>query len=156
MLFYKWGDVLLSFDDIVTGLFIGIVISMFYVFYNKMIVGRFVRLLVKNGAVDLDSALTANEINYKITPVLRLALRKRGLLGVFVKSEDDKLKIHERKFYIPEEKIYRAERIYCGRDVDPFMLVVSLMLVLIMYAVVVTFVPYFFNYLNHQMPNFNI
>jgi len=129
-----------SLDIVLQGFFLGMLIAVLAVAYNKLVIGKFVKALIKSEAVHPAFAKSFEQLNLKKHFLFSIALRKRGTLRKFVREPDDE----ERKgsYYIPEDKLYRAGRLYGGKDVD-LLLVASLIIVLIIFfAVVLLCVPF--------------
>ena len=125
------------------GLFIGVILAVLVIAYNKLVIGRFVKALIKAEAVHPNFAKSFEQLKMRKTFWLSFALRTKGFLRKFVfePEEDDR----KGYFYIPEDKLYRAGRIYGGKDVD-FLLVVAVIIVLfIFFALILMYMPFIFD-----------
>ena len=130
---------ILTIDLVLQGIFLGVVLAVFVVAYNKLVIGRFVKALIKAEAVHPNFAKTFDELNVKKTFLMSFALRNKSTLRKFVFEPDDK----DRKgyFYIPEDKLYRAGRIYGGKDVDFLMVSAVLIVLFIFFTLVLLYMP---------------
>lgn len=128
-----------SVDTVLRGFFIGSLLAVLTVAYNKLVIGKFVKALIKAEAVHPAFAKSFEQLNLKKNFWFSYALRTKGTLRKFVfELDDDDKKGH---YYIPEDKLYRAGRLYGGKDVD-ILLVFSLILVLfIFFAIVLMVMP---------------
>lgn len=131
----------LTTDIVLQGFFIGVIIAVLCVAYNKLVLGRFVKALIKAEAVHPDFAKTFEQLNMKKNFLFAFALRSKGSLRkvVFESSEADK----KGYFYIPEDKLYRAGRIYGGKDVDPLLVAAAIIVIFIFFTMVLLYWPVF-------------
>lgn len=175
-------------DVIVWSLFIGFVIASLIVIYNKLFVGSLVSTLIKNEASDEESALPATKlgcINYSDlteaekknifvfvglsirSTFVAFSLRKRGMLRRIVHMVGDtdttpcKGKISEGKFYIPEDKLQRAQKVYGKKGITAKSVVLSLLAFIVIAAVLAIFVipnliTMFSNFITEITPDDNI
>jgi len=129
----------ITLDNIMQGLFLGTIFAVLTVAYNKIIIGRFVKALIKAEAVHPGFAKSIEQLNMKKIFPLTFALRRKGMLRKFVfEPEDDDKKGY---FYIPEDKLYRAGRIYGGKDVDILMVAAIIIILFIFFALALMYVP---------------
>lgn len=126
---------------IIWSLYIGILLATVFSYYQKRIVGGFVRHLMKNGANTPDNALTLAQLGYSKHPAIRRELSKPGPLRKMVWEVDDNYRMGENgvlycarekaldlnlgRFYIPEEKRIEAELRYEGKGNDLFAVIIS-------------------------------
>lgn len=121
------------------GIFSALLIVVLAVGYNKLFIGRFVKALLEGEINSPLSAKTFAELGIKRNFLLNFALREKGFLRKLVKESQDEL----GKFYIPEEKSYRALRMYGGKDVDGLMIAFLIILLLAAFALASVLVPIF-------------
>lgn len=69
-----------SFKLLVFGLYFGLVIASLCMFYNKKILGDFIRCLDSNSCLSEDSAKTLDELSYGKNFLIKLALKHGNLL----------------------------------------------------------------------------
>ena len=75
--------------------------AVMYHWYSNRFVGRFVRKLLEIDAVQMDAAVSAEDLHLKMSPALMLALREDGALyGSVAKTEGDT----PRYYILPEKK----------------------------------------------------
>ncbi len=125
-----------SFKLVLFAVWLGIIIGISYSYYTKDYLGRLVRRLLKNEALSPEKAMTLKKLGYKHTFPLSIHLKKGGILSryvstangneaISVKEKNKKFKkirslfgisdVTEKydfsslRFYIPEEKKYKAD-----------------------------------------------
>lgn len=128
---------IINSDVVLRGFFVGAMVSILVVAYNKLVLGKFVKALIKSEAIHPSFAKSFEQLNLKNSFWLSYALRPNGTLRKFVFESDDEGK--KGYYYIPEDKLYRAGRLYGGKDVD-LLMVISLMLVLFVFFAIVLMV----------------
>lgn len=81
----------------------------FYIYYNKTVLGGFVRALIKKEAFSSDSACTLDMLEVWGKAFVKTALKKgsQSLMGV-IEHADEK-----DAYYIPLEKKDKAEKMFC-------------------------------------------
>jgi len=142
---------IITIDNVLQGLFIGVILAVLAVAYNKLILGRFVKALIKAEAVHPNFAKSFEQLNIKKTFMLAYALRNKGMLRkVVYEPEDADMKGH---FYIPEDKLYRAGRVYGGKDVDLLMVAAVIIVLFIFFAIVLMSMPAIMNQVNSFLGN---
>jgi len=130
---------IITSDIVLQGIFLGLVAAVLAVAYNKLVIGKFVKALIKAEAVHPAFAKSFDQLNVKKTFMLSYALRSRGTLRKLVFELDDETR--KGYFYIPEDKLYRAGRLYGGKDVDVLMVAAVLIVLFIFFAVVLMYMP---------------
>lgn len=139
----------INIDVVLQGIFIGTLLAVLGVAYNKLVIGRFVKALIKAEAVHPAFAKTFDQLNVRKTFFLSLALRGGSTLRkVVFEPEDDNRKGH---FYIPEDKLYRAGRIYGGKDVDMLLIAAIILVLFIFFTLVLLYMPVIWD----QISNFS-
>ena len=133
-------DRTITMDIVLRGVFLGVIAAVLTVAYNKLVIGKFVKALIKAEAVHPAFAKSFEQLNIKKTFMISFALRTRGLLRQFVFELPDE----DRKgyYYIPEDRLYRAGRIYGGKDVDLLMVAAVIIVLFIFFALVLMFMPF--------------
>ena len=132
---------MLSAELVMQGIFIGVIIAVISVGYNKLFLGRFVKALIKAEANHPAFAKSFGDLNIRKNFLFRLALRQGGTLKKVVaelESEDTQADI---KYYIPEDKMYRAGRLYGGKDVDVLMLAAVVTVLFLFFAAMLLVFP---------------
>jgi len=136
-------DKTITSDIVLSGIFIGLIIAVLAVAYNKLIIGRFVKALIKAEAVHPAFAKTFEQLKVKKNFMISYALRAKGMLRKFVFELADDGKAGY--YYIPEDKLYRAGRLYGGKDVDILMVAAVILVLFIFFAIVLMFMPAIMN-----------
>ena len=125
------------------GIFIGLIIAVLAVGYNKLVIGRFVKALINAEANHPAFAKSFSELNIKKTIFLRHALRGYMLQKIVAKLEEENNE--ETKYYIPEDKLYRAGRLYGGKDVDVLLMAAVLLVLFLFFGLVLLYFPILWN-----------
>ncbi len=87
----------------------GVILAACAVFFCKQTVGKFVKKLFDEKAVSEASARSLSDLGLEKNRFLRLALRRDTTLRKMVLSAEDGT---TERYYIPEDKAYRAEVTY--------------------------------------------
>lgn len=137
----NFGNGIISLEMVITAIFIGAVLAAFAAVYNKRILGNFVWALLKSGATSKETAKTIYELKFEKNPFLRGALRDGTTFRRTVLSTDDvvqeptdnetekgrkkeninprrPIELKTARFYIPEQRRYRAEIRYHRKGTD--------------------------------------
>ena len=137
------GEGVVSSDIVLQGIFLGVIFAVLAVAYNKLVLGRFVKALIKAEAVHPAFAKSFEQLHVKKTFLLSYALRARGTLRKVVSEPDDRSR--KGYYYIPEDKLYRAGRMYGGKDVDLLMVAAVLLVLFIFFTIVLMYMPVIWN-----------
>ena len=129
----------MSAELVMQGLFIGIIIAVLTVGYNKLFIGKFVKALMKAEANHPAFAKSFSDLNINKNFLYKLALRKGGTLKKIVSE------LEGDKYYIAEDKIYRAGRLYGGKDVDFLMLAAIITVLFLFFGLLLMYFPFFLN-----------
>ncbi|MCL2771841.1 MAG: hypothetical protein FWD71_00705 [Oscillospiraceae bacterium] len=158
---------MLSLDYILQGIFAGVIVAVLVVGYNKLVIGRFVKALIKAEAVHPAFAKTFEDLKIRKNIFISFALRNRGTLRKIVLERKDNVldvdsdgqiigNTHNNiagAYYIPEDKLYRAGRMYGGKDVDVLMLAAVIIVFFIFSALVLLYLPSLLNYASTVFSN---
>ncbi|MCL2157818.1 MAG: hypothetical protein FWH48_00250 [Oscillospiraceae bacterium] len=134
-------------DVVLRGFFIGAIIYVLVVAYNKLVIGKFVKALIKAEAVHPAFAKSFEQLNIRKSFMLSFSMRSRSNLRKFIFELDDE----DRKgyYYIPEDKLYRAGRMYGGKDVDLLMVAALILVLFIFFAIALMVIPALMNFASH-------
>jgi hypothetical protein len=132
---------------------LGMIAACFMGSFNKGTIGGFVRTLIRNNCLSVESAKTLEELGYLKNSAVRAAL-KNGYLKKFVHCvEDDQglLRSSENKngtvafndahFYIPEEDKYKAEVRFEGKKTHPFTYVIMIVAAVAITVFLISILP---------------
>jgi len=125
------------------GIFIGLIIAVLAVGYNKLVIGKFVKALINAEANHPAFAKSFSELNLKKTILLKHALRGYMLQKIVAKLEEENNE--EPKYYIPEDKLYRAGRLYGGKDVDVLLIAAIILVLFLFFGLVLLYFPLLWN-----------
>jgi len=125
---------------VMQGFFIGTLLAVLAVGYNKVFIGRFVKALIKAEANHPAFAKSFGELNIKKNFLFKLALRKNGTLKKIVSELEE-----DEKYYIAEDKIYRAGRLYGGKDADILMIAAIIIVLFLFFAIMLLYFPTLLN-----------
>lgn len=113
------------FKIIVIGIYIGLIVASLFAFYNRRVLGGFIRKLDSEGALSPENAKTLAELGYDKNPFIKLSLKHgyslRRVVSYSFKDTDggseakgeslinaatlkQKIDLSEDSFYLPEEK----------------------------------------------------
>ncbi|MEA4832237.1 hypothetical protein SDC9_99757 [bioreactor metagenome] len=117
-----------DFSVYLYAVFAGVVIAALYAYYNKRILGKFVRKLLDDGCDRVSKAKTLDELGFKKSGLIKFVLRPNSSLSNVVISADmntgdsaqprkyGELKparnFATERFYIPSDFQAKAERTY--------------------------------------------
>ena len=137
---------------------IGSVCAILFTYYNRTILGGFVRTLISKEALSIDSAITLAEAGYQKNAFIRRALMKRDTFRKIVFEVDDEIMIaseghsfsartkpinlNTARFYVAQENKIMAELRYDNKGADIFGIITSIIVVLALAYVVTLAVPH--------------
>ena len=104
--------------------FIGGSAAIISVYYNNRFLGGMVRALISIDATSPETAMSADEIGIKITPMLRHALRPGTSFSETV------IKTIDNRYYIAPDKLSIAKSKYHGKDTSLMFVITSILLLL--------------------------
>ncbi len=147
-------------------MFIGMMLAAFGMFYQKRIIGAFVRALLNANASDESSAKSLMELGFARNYPVRSALRKGGTLrklvwesgdnyiedenGVKYSARQTPLDVNTARFYIAEENRIRAELRYNEKGTDIFTLIITAIVFLVIAYLAMIFLPELLNLLKNS------
>ncbi len=143
----QYGD---SFELILISLFIGILIALCVLVYNKYGAGRIVRYLIENGIHTADDAVTLEKAGLARSVLTRFALREGSTLRKLIVCLSDEKNVIGKKgredlrparFYLPEDKSHRAEMAYNNNGASILAVFLAILLFLIMLLLTMVLVP---------------
>ena len=151
-------------EFIAISVYIGATLATVMMYFNKAVIGKLVRKLLKAKAQDKDSAKSLKELGLDKNPFVASALMGKGALRKLVSEVEDErvtlpdgtsyftrekpLKVSQGRYYISEESRIRAELRYTAKGSDLVMLIISLLLYLVIAYVVYLFVPFILDFFN--------
>ena len=120
-----------DFSVYLISIFIGVIAAVGYAFYNKSILGGFVKRLIEQGCDSGENGLSLRELGYDKSGLVRFALRPEGSLSRVVKryspeeasaSFGNVVRVNGKRvadtmldkcvFYIEESSLEKAEKTY--------------------------------------------
>ncbi len=135
-----------TLNIIVWSLFIGFIIAIFATLYNKFVIGKAVRALLKKEVHSEENAKTLAELECD-NPFVRFALRRNASLRRIVylsgdtEEEQQKYDRSSAKLYIPEERIHRAEVTYGTKDITVGTVLLSIVACVAVAILALIFIP---------------
>lgn len=146
-----------SMDMVIWCMFIGLMLATIFMYYQKRVIGAFVRKLLSSDATDQASAKTLSELGYARNYSIRSALRGGGALrklvwengdnyvenesGIKYSARQTPMDINTARFYIPEDNRIRAELRYSAKGSDIFMLIITAVVSLMIAYLAATYLP---------------
>lgn len=136
---------------------IGMIIAIFFVYYNRTILGGFVRTLIESGALSAGDAMTVTEAGYENNFFVKRALKKGGMFRKIVFEIEDEIMVASEghsfsarskpidlttaRFYVAKENRIMAEMRYDNKGLDVFGVIVAIILISVFAYLAATFVP---------------
>ena len=102
--FFTGGS--LSAASVVWPMMIGVFLAVLIAYFNKRSIGKLVKKLLSAPADSEESALSLSDMGLEKKSYIKYSLRRGGTLSSIVKMTED------GRYYIPEDKGYRAETTY--------------------------------------------
>lgn len=146
-----------SMELVIWCMFIGLMLAAIFMFYQKKVIGAFVRALLGAKASNEDSAKTLKELGFESNMPVRSALRSGGTLrklvwetgdnylenenGVKYSARQIPMDVNTARFYISEENRVRAELRYNEKGSDIFMLIITGLVFLMIAYLAVEYLP---------------
>ncbi|MGM9680225.1 MAG: hypothetical protein ACI3XR_01825 [Eubacteriales bacterium] len=143
---------------VIWSVFIGIVIGACSLYYNKRVIGAFVRDLLQSGASDPGSARTLEALGYGKNFFVKHALRDGSVLRKLVWEADDnvttdasgytfsartkKMDINTARFYVDESNRVKADLRYSTKGTDIITLLVGVIIFAVVAYALLLFIPY--------------
>lgn len=147
-----------SLQIIIWSSFIGTVIGAFALYYQKRVIGAFVRDLLANGAATPGDARTLEELGYGKNRFVRHALRSGSVLrkmiweaednyttderGVRYSARTKRMDINTARFYIDESNRIRADLRYSAKGSDFLTLLIGVVVFAVVAYALLLFIPY--------------
>ncbi len=135
-----------TLNIIVWSLFIGFIIAIGVTLYNKIVLGKLVRTLIEKHVTSPECALTLENVGAK-NPLIMLALRRGSSLRRVVhlvensNETDTKENIANGKFYIPNECMHRASKVYDKPETSVFSVLLAIIAFLVIAMVAFIAIP---------------
>jgi len=139
---------------------IGVIAAASYAFYNKSILGGFVKRLIEEGCDSEENGLSLRELGYDKSGLVRFALRPESSLSRVVKryapaeagaSANGAVRVNGRRvsdtmldksvFFIEEGSLEKAERTYVSHGTTVFSLVLTAIVFLFVMAASYFLIP---------------
>lgn len=112
---------------------------------SRRIYGRLVDSIIKADADSVESAKTLAELGIKSNAFLRRKLSKKNVFTSLVFSDNDKVEVEKRRFYITPEHQIKAQGLYGAQKLSPAAIVGAVVLLVIILVFFRYVVPRFFN-----------
>ncbi len=164
--------------SIILGLFFGTVLASFFAYYNRNVNGRFIRALLKRGALTPETALTLRDCGVFCSYSVRRELLRGGALSKLTRcvqrealeqaAREEAAEREETpaeisftpdfltaRFYIPEDLKYRAEFRFEKKGFGKLQLVLSAVLSVLCAYLLCRFLPYLLNFADWLMTVFS-
>ena len=143
---------------VIVSFFIGIMIGALALYYQKRVIGSFVRALLNDGAADPENARTLEELGFSKNRFVRHALRNGSVLRKMVWEAQDnyttdengftfsartkQMDINTARFYIDESNRIRADLRYNGSGNDILTILIGVVIFAVAAYALLLFVPY--------------
>lgn len=149
---------IMTTETVIWCIAIGIVLAILCTYYNRTVLGGFVRTLIASGALSAESAMTLSEAGYDKNAFVKRELTRGGMFRKIVFEIEDEIMIASEghsfsartkpidlataRFYVAEENRIMAEMRYDNKGADVFGVVTSIIIILALAYVATLFVPY--------------
>ena len=116
---------------ILGGLIVAFVVSLL----GRGIYGRLVDAIIKADADSVESAKTLDELGVKSNAFLRRKLSGKNVFTSLVSSDNDKVTVEKRRFYIASEHQIKAQGLYGIQKLSP----VTIVGAVVLFAIILVF-----------------
>ena len=147
-----------SLEIIIWSFFIGILIGAVSLYYQKRVIGAFVRALLADGAAAPDNARTLEELGFGKNRFVRHALRNGSVLRKMIWEAQDnivtdeqgrtysarasRMDINTARFYIDESNRIKADLRYSAKGSDVLTLLIGVVVFAVAAYAMLLFIPY--------------
>ena len=145
-------------EIVIWSIAVGASIAVLFTYYNRTVLGGFVRALISKEALSAETALTVDELGYTKNQFVKSALLRGGMFRKIVFEIEDEILIASEehsfsarskpidldtaRFYIAEENKIMAEMRYDNHGSNLFGVVVSIILIAILAYLATIFIPF--------------
>lgn len=123
----------------------GMIVAFVASLLSRRIYGRLVDAIIKADADSAESAKTLDELGVKCNAFLRRKLSGTNVFTSLVSSDNDKVTVEKRRFYIAPEHQIKAQGLYGIQKLSPVTIVGAVVLFAIILVFFQYIVPRFFN-----------
>ena len=136
----------------------GAIIGTVSYYYNRTVLGAFVRTLIASGALSPESAMTLVEAGFEKNTFVKRELKRGGMFRKIVFEVEDEIMVASEghsfsartkpidlitaRFYVAEENRIMAEMRYDNKGADAFGLAISILAIVAVAYVATLFVPF--------------
>ena len=135
------GNITLA--SILWPLIAGVILAACAVFFNKQTVGKFVKKLFDEQAVNEESAKSLAELGFEKNSLVKFALRTGSTLRkvIHVAPCDSEDNTAAERYYIPDECAYRAEVTYNPDGSSVLTIVIAIVMFIGITVILTTIIP---------------
>lgn len=128
---------MISIPMLIWAIYIGIVIGVLAMYYNKIYLGSAIRAILDRKAIEEENAKTAEELGFAGKRLILSAIEK-GILAKYIKTiEKDGVK----RYYVTEEDRVRVDLRYSAKGTDLYIVIVSLIIFALVALVAARYLP---------------
>ena len=131
---------MVSIPVLVWALYIGIVIGVLMMYYNKTILGKAVRSVLAQNAIGREAALSAETLGFAKNPFILHSIGK-GALARYIRIITPIKEGEVPLYYMEEEDRIRAELRYSNKGTDLYVVIVALILFLLVAFLAARYLP---------------
>jgi len=165
------------FKILIIGIYIGLIIASLFTFYNRRILGEFVRKLDSEGALSPETAKTLEELGYSKKRLVKLSLKRgyslRRVISYTSAANTDeneeikgenlanastlgqKVDLSKDKFYLPEEKRDITVSRFRAKGSGPLSIVLLAVIGLVAVVLIFKIAPIIVNLLDSAVQGFS-
>lgn len=137
---------------VIIGIFFGIILASLSALYNRRVLGRFIREIIKRGATSPEGALTLDELGFSKNPFVKYSLSRgytlrRSVCRIDEDESGDEAAAAKKdglsgaRFYIPEEKKYAMENKFEAKGTNWLTFALTVVVSLVLVGATVLFLP---------------
>lgn len=140
----------LSLESMLLSIFIGLMLALGILAYNKLVLGRIVRILTKNAVHSPEAAITLEQAGLERSFLTMFSLRDGSMMRkviTCIPAETDgltrrgKTDLRRARFYLPEKNIERATVAYNNNGTSVVTVFLTVLIFLAMIILIAILVP---------------
>lgn len=149
---------------LIVSLAFGVFLALLFTLFQRGVMGVFIRRLIQSNSFSPDDAKTLDELGIKKNVFIFWALKRRkSLLNSLTLSREEaaftaeeagvtkdkkqrvKRDIKSLHFYIPDSRHKKAEALFCDKNLNPILVVLSFLLLLAAMLLLIKLIPNIIN-----------
>lgn len=132
---------MLNVPTLVWAIYAGLVLGTLVMYYNKAVLGKGVRAILEQGAIEKDKARTAEELGFAKNPFILHSIEKGALSRYIHRTRQEDASDDTLGYYITEEDRIRAELRYSSNGSDLYVVIISIVLLTLVAFLLSRYLP---------------